>query len=410
MADATSFEDKPGKAKEFRTTRITDSSGHAFSLFEAEEVLRKHPAVRSVVAFAVPHYDHAEVVGVAVVAARESPTIAELRSFAAGMHLSPSLLPEVLTCVGQLPKAPGTEFIARDVGAANELGLLTRYRQRQSQHDNSRFPSSLLECEALILEAVGELASIRRTGGSEALKRQPFVDLGINSLTAVSLVRALNSRLDPLLALRATAVFDHPSVRQLGAFVLAELDERLAGGVGGRHAEPERATAVGSSSGDDGGTTMGARDATIASVIGRSAGGADDYPRAHAMSSAGGDAIGQVPATRWSSPSGHGGFVRGAGLFDVAIFGTPPSEASAMDPQQRLLLELGYAAMHGASLRRAVLHGRDLGIFVGMMNADYALLSAGETTPPLPPRYVIQRAVSAPCKRFLRGAARRFTF
>ena len=46
-----------------------------------------------------------------------------------------------------------------------------------------------------------------------------------------------------------------------------------------------------------------------------------------------------------------------------------------MDPQQRLLLESGYEATHGAGLRRSELVGRDVGIFIGLMNTDFASLA-----------------------------------
>ena len=45
-----------------------------------------------------------------------------------------------------------------------------------------------------------------------------------------------------------------------------------------------------------------------------------------------------------------------------------------MDPEQRLLLEVGYEATHGAALRRDELVGRDVSVFVGLMNTDFASL------------------------------------
>ena len=48
-----------------------------------------------------------------------------------------------------------------------------------------------------------------------------------------------------------------------------------------------------------------------------------------------------------------------------------------MDPQQRLLLEIGYSAAHSAGMRRASLLGREMGIFVGIMNVDFTRCHAG---------------------------------
>ena len=109
------------------------------------------------------------------------------------------------------------------------------------------------------------------------------------------------------------------------------------------------------------------------------------------MQSASGDAIGGVPAARWTLESAvdvsslsaaqaacvrHGGFLAGAQRFDSRAFGISPAEAGTMDPQQRLLLELGYEALHGAALRRAALMGGDAGVFVGIERPDWAAVQA----------------------------------
>lgn len=48
-----------------------------------------------------------------------------------------------------------------------------------------------------------------------------------------------------------------------------------------------------------------------------------------------------------------------------------------MDPQQRLVLESGYTACHLAGRRRCMLQTSDAGIFLGMMNADFAGVDIG---------------------------------
>ena len=95
---------------------------------------------------------------------------------------------------------------------------------------------------------------------------------------------------------------------------------------------------------------------------------------------AGGDAIFELPALHWltidTTPGvGFGGIIVGAEYFDHAMFSISPAEVQAMDPQQRMLLEVGYETTHGAGLRRGELLGADLGIFVGLMNTDFASLA-----------------------------------
>lgn len=109
------------------------------------------------------------------------------------------------------------------------------------------------------------------------------------------------------------------------------------------------------------------------------------WPGAPSMSvlqmllSAGGDAVGQVPSSRWSPSGGvtdHGAFLMGAENFDNACFGISLAEASAMDPQQRLLLECGYTSLHAAEQQRESLHASNVGVFLGMMNTDFDALQA----------------------------------
>ena len=103
--------------------------------------------------------------------------------------------------------------------------------------------------------------------------------------------------------------------------------------------------------------------------------GAPQVAQLAPLSSAGGDAVLEVPVRRWSTADAapalrHGAFVADAERFDHTAFDISPAEARAMDPQQRLLLELGYEATHAAVLRRVALLGRDVGIYVGLMNTD----------------------------------------
>jgi len=60
--------------------------------------------------------------------------------------------------------------------------------------------------------------------------------------------------------------------------------------------------------------------------------------------------------------------------FDSRFFGVSDAEVAAMDPQQRLLLEVGYTSLHSASHKRETLLGAEVGIFLGIMNADFSAM------------------------------------
>ncbi|MFG3282503.1 type I polyketide synthase [Streptomyces sp. NPDC048111] len=68
------------------------------------------------------------------------------------------------------------------------------------------------------------------------------------------------------------------------------------------------------------------------------------------------------------------GFLTGKDEFDAEFFGITPREADAMDPQQRLALELAWEALEDARLVPHRLGGTRTGVFVGVINDDYATL------------------------------------
>jgi acyl transferase domain-containing protein len=89
------------------------------------------------------------------------------------------------------------------------------------------------------------------------------------------------------------------------------------------------------------------------------------------------DAIGEAPEDRWVGTSTHrlGGFLDAIGDFDADFFGISPREAAAMDPRQRLVLELSWEALEDAGIVPNALRDRAVGVFVGAMGDDYAVLA-----------------------------------
>jgi acyl transferase domain-containing protein/acyl carrier protein len=104
--------------------------------------------------------------------------------------------------------------------------------------------------------------------------------------------------------------------------------------------------------------------------------------------SRGGDAITEVPASRWdidqffdTNPDAPGkmytrwgGFLEGHDEFDAMHFGIAPREAAAMDPQQRMLLEVSWAALEDAGIPPDRIANSDTGVYVGISTHDYAEL------------------------------------
>jgi len=99
----------------------------------------------------------------------------------------------------------------------------------------------------------------------------------------------------------------------------------------------------------------------------------------------GGDAITEVPPTRWDADAWYdpdpdavgkvstrsGGFVDDVESFDAAFFGITPREAISLDPQQRLLLEAAWEALESAGIPPGSLRDTSGGVFVGIGGVDY---------------------------------------
>ena len=99
----------------------------------------------------------------------------------------------------------------------------------------------------------------------------------------------------------------------------------------------------------------------------------------------GGDAVGEIPRSRWDVDRFYdpdpdapgkmytrcGAFLGGVSEFDASFFAITPREAESLDPQQRLLLEVSWEALENAGLDIRKLRGSQTGIFVGQTNYDY---------------------------------------
>ena len=98
---------------------------------------------------------------------------------------------------------------------------------------------------------------------------------------------------------------------------------------------------------------------------------------------AGRDCITEVPPERWTpdrAPPGQwGGFLEGIDQFDPRLFSLSPREAELMDPQERLFLETAWQVLEDAGQAGRTLRGRRVGVFVGVMWGQYALLGVEET-------------------------------
>ncbi|MFI5685501.1 SDR family NAD(P)-dependent oxidoreductase [Streptomyces sp. NPDC051636] len=112
------------------------------------------------------------------------------------------------------------------------------------------------------------------------------------------------------------------------------------------------------------------------------------------------DCVTEVPADRWDADAlfdadpaapgrsygRWGGFLSDVDCFDSLFFQIAPKQARTMDPQERLFLQTAWSALEDAGYPPSRIpaprhggQGHDVGVFVGVMWDDYAILAATES-------------------------------
>jgi acyl transferase domain-containing protein/acyl carrier protein len=218
---------------------------------------------------------------------------------------------------------------------------------------------------------------------------QRLFDLGIDSLTALELRSLLQTGLG--VSLRATLLFDYPTLAELKAHVINEvIGKQLNPAMtsGARHAVGESEDVISDHDKSRFRTERLGSDAEPIAVIGlgcRFPGGVKSPAEYWKLLCGAVDAITEVPYYRWNvddfydpdpkTPdkiySRTGGFLGPIEDFDAHFFGISPREAASLDPQQRLLLETSWEAIEYAQLSADELFGSETGVFLGISMLDH---------------------------------------
>ncbi|OEU94845.1 SDR family NAD(P)-dependent oxidoreductase [Streptomyces oceani] len=232
-----------------------------------------------------------------------------------------------------------------------------------------------------------------------------FTDFGLDSIVGVEWIKVLNKRYG--IALQATKLYEHPSVQELAACVVAEVGKLEAPGQSGaltapapaapapepalvREPEPVREPALVREPEPEPVRARTAAPAEAIAVVGM----AGKYPLADNLEeywdnlANGRDCVREIPKSRWDvseyydpRPNQPGkvyckwmGLLDDVDVFDPLFFGIPPAEAEAMDPQQRLFLQEAYHAFEDAGYDVQSLSGQKCGVYLGIMSNEYSAL------------------------------------
>jgi acyl transferase domain-containing protein/enoyl-CoA hydratase/carnithine racemase/acyl carrier protein/NAD(P)-dependent dehydrogenase (short-subunit alcohol dehydrogenase family)/SAM-dependent methyltransferase len=242
---------------------------------------------------------------------------------------------------------------------------------------------------------VASLAEELMIDASDIRDGAGFLDLGLDSILAVTWIRRLNAAFGT--ELPATAVYGHPTV---GALV-----DKLAGEAQARapipECSPEPKPAAIASIGVQAEPSLVPKPDTVTPALPRAApertaiaiiGMSGRFPKAPDLRAfwdnirTERDCITDVPAERWSiaahydsDPQAPGksyckwmGAIDGVDRFDPGFFNITPREAELMDPQQRLFLAHAWHAIEDAGLDPTSLAGTACGVFVGSGPSGYA--------------------------------------
>ncbi|MQX35684.1 SDR family NAD(P)-dependent oxidoreductase [Roseospira navarrensis] len=241
---------------------------------------------------------------------------------------------------------------------------------------------------------------LAQVSGIEAARIQaaaPLEDYGIDSLMVTRLTAALA---EPFGALPKTLLFRYRTLGAVACHLARDHTTACRRWTGlavdaGPAPEPMAAPAPAPAQ-------PSARAAEPIAIIGMSGRypGAPDLDAFWDALVAGRDAVGEIPADRWSldgflhpdpdeavaqglSYARHGAFLEGFADFDPQVFRISRREAAAMDPQERLILMSAWAACEDAGYSRARLRavagtdasggGARVGVFVGITKTGYAL-------------------------------------
>ncbi|MCD4501533.1 SDR family NAD(P)-dependent oxidoreductase [Chromobacterium vaccinii] len=233
------------------------------------------------------------------------------------------------------------------------------------------------------------LAQELRMDEVEIVDDEPFVSLGLDSITGVTWIRRINE--DYGTDIEAVRIYSYPTLAQLARHVAETAPAREEAPAAEDAPQFERIALRSRRSRSSKPAGRGGDAIAVVGMAGRFA-GADDLDAFWRNLAEGRDCVEEVPAGRWDMSRHYQpgdaapgktyskwmGALGGYDCFDPAFFNLSPREARSMDPQQRVFLETCWHGIEHAGYDPRKLSGSRCGVFVGCAAGDYHRLSERE--------------------------------
>ncbi|WP_342379791.1 amino acid adenylation domain-containing protein [Myxococcus stipitatus] len=255
-----------------------------------------------------------------------------------------------------------------------ELPLVSRFRPKRSAEKaqasrvEGRGGPTAAELAALVRRAAAE--SMGLPAGGQVIDDEPLMAQGLDSLGAVGLAQRLSRELGQTVG--AVFVLNHPTLNDLAKALAARVEStpEVSAPARPRLQRSEEPIA-------------------IVGTACRMPGDVRSPSDLWRMLQEGRDCVTEIPSSRFDidevfsadpdvagcSYTRRGAFMREVESFDHDFFGIPVVEARVMDPHQRLLIEVAYEAFHDAGFDKKSLRGSSTGVFVGVANQDWMVVS-----------------------------------
>ena len=226
---------------------------------------------------------------------------------------------------------------------------------------------------------------------------EKFVDMGLDSVIGVELIRKINERFN--IELAATDLYNYPTVNTLSKYIYDQLPvekpealfslvkdeiELPSSELGDKQVKKDLKLTQESYNLEPISSPKGVSDIAIIGMSGVFP-GSEDLDAFWELLKLGTNLVTKVPKNRWDmlsyydkDPDTKGksyskwmGTLDDIALFDPLFFNLSPREAELMDPQQRLFLEQSWKTIEDAGYSPKTLSNSSCGVFIGVGQGDY---------------------------------------